>query len=179
MPVMKNEVISFFQPKAGEVFIYFTFGAGGHTRAILEQGAKVIAVDRDENNKKFADELEKIYGDNIVFVNDRFSNLKEILEKFYFNNSDNKKLKLKGILYDFGVSSMQIDEAERGFSFQKDGSLDMRMGCNSLTAYDIVNKTSESELADIIFNYGNERFARKIAREICKKKGGKADKINT
>ena len=169
-PVLKNEVLDFLQPKEGEIFIDCTFGAGGHTRAILECGAKVIAVDRDENNKKFANELEKIYGENIVFVNDRFSNLKDILEKFYFNNSENKKLKLKGILYDFGVSSMQIDEAERGFSFQKDGVLDMRMGHNSVNAYDIVNKSSERELTDLIFQYGNEKFARKIAKEICKKR---------
>ena len=170
IPVLKNEVIGFFQPKAGEIFIDCTFGAGGHTQAILECGAKVIAVDRDENNKKFANELEKIYGENIVFVNDRFSNLKDILEKFYFNNNENRKLKLKGILYDFGVSSMQIDEAERGFSFQKDGALDMRMGHNSTNAYDIVNKSSERELADLIFQYGDEKFARKIAKEICKKR---------
>ena len=170
IPVLKNEVIGFFQPKAGEIFIDCTFGAGGHTQAILERGAKVIAVDRDENNKKFADELEKIYGENIVFVNDRFSNLKDILEKFYFNNDENRKLKLKGILYDFGVSSMQIDETERGFSFQKDGFLDMRMGHNSVNAYDIVNKSSERELADLIFQYGDEKFARKIAKEICKKR---------
>ncbi len=168
IPVLKNEVLSFLQPKNGELFIDCTFGAGGHSRAILECGAKIIGVDRDENNKKFADELKKTYRNNIVFVNERFSNLKEILEKFYFNNDKNRKLKLKGILYDFGVSSMQIDNPERGFSFQKDGALDMCMGCNNITAYDVVNKTSERELADLIFRYGNEKFSRKIAKEICK-----------
>ena len=164
--VLKKEVIDFLQPEKGKIFIDCTFGAGGHTKALLDGGAKVIAIDRDDNNKKFAIELQKKYPNNLIFINTKFSQLKEILDKYNFNIEKQNHLKLNGILYDIGVSSMQIDEADRGFSFQKDGKLDMRMGCNNLSAEDIVNKASESELADIIFNYGDERFARKIAKAI-------------
>ena len=164
--VLKKEVIDFLQPEKGKIFIDCTFGAGGHTKALLDGGAKVIAIDRDDNNEKFAIELQKKYPNNLIFINTKFSQLKEILDKYNFNIEKQNHLKLDGILYDIGVSSMQIDEADRGFSFQKDGKLDMRMGCNNLSAEDIVNKASESELADIIFNYGDERFARKIAKAI-------------
>ena len=164
--VLKKEVIEFLQPEYGKIFIDCTFGAGGHTKALLDKGAKVIAIDRDENNEKFAIEIQKKYPNNLLFINTKFSQLKEILDKYNFNIHNPNHLKLAGILYDIGVSSMQIDEADRGFSFQKEGRLDMRMGCNSLSAEDIVNKASESELADIIFNYGDERFARKIAKAI-------------
>ena len=165
IPVLKNEVIELLKPETGKVFIDCTFGAGGHTRALLEKGAKVFSIDRDKNNEKFAIELQKQFGDNIVFINAKFSQLKEILEKYNFINEGQK---LDGILYDIGVSSMQIDEAERGFSFMQDGKLDMRMGCNSISAEDIVNNLPEKELADIIFNYGDERFSRKIANSIVK-----------
>ena len=156
--VLKKEVIDLFEPSEGKIFIDCTFGAGGHTKALLEKGASVIAIDRDINNKKFADELQHIYGDKLMFVNDKFSNLKEILEKYNFTKNQEHEVLLHGILYDIGVSSMQIDEAERGFSFQKDGPLDMRMGCNLMSAEDIINSASEAELADIIFRYGDERI---------------------
>lgn len=170
--VLKTEVINSLKPTKEKVFIDCTFGAGGHTKKLLENGSKVIAIDRDKNNEKFAVELQKQYGENLIFINNTFSNLKEILEEFNFKYNieySNKECnKLDGILYDIGVSSMQIDEGERGFSFQKDGKLDMRMGCNNLSAEDIVNKSSEKELADIIYNYGDERFAKKIAKEIVR-----------
>ena len=170
IPVLKQEVIDFLNPSADKTFIDCTFGAGGHTEALLEKGATVIALDRDTNNEKFAIELQKIYGEKLVFINIKFSQLKEILKKYNFlyekENAKNRTAKLDGILYDVGMSSMQIDEAERGFSFQKDGRLDMRMGCNTKSAFDIVNKASERELADIIYRYGNEKFARKIAKAI-------------
>ena len=164
--VLKKEVIDFLNPNNGKVFIDCTFGAGGHTKALLEAGAKVIAIDRDKNNEKFAIELQKKYGEKLAFINAKFSQLEEILEKYNFSISQQNCSKLDGILYDIGVSSMQIDEQERGFSFQKDGKLDMRMGCNTVSAEDIVNKATENELADIIYNYGDERFARKIAKSI-------------
>ena len=166
IPVLKTEVIDFLRPNNKKTFIDCTFGAGGHTKALLEQGANVIAVDRDANNKKFAIELQKQYPNKLVFINAKFSQLQEILDKYNFNINNKHHQKLDGILYDIGVSSMQIDEAERGFSFQKDGRLDMRMGCNNMSAEELVNKANESELADIIFRYGDERFARKIARII-------------
>ena len=170
IPILKNEVINILEPDTNKLFIDCTFGAGGHTRALLEKGAKVIAIDRDKNNEKFAIELQKQYKNKLMFINDKFSNLEVILNKFnlnyYIDNNNNKEQKLNGIFYDVGVSSMQIDEAERGFSFQKDGKLDMRMGCNNLSAEDIVNKSTKQELADIIYRYGDERFSRKIATEI-------------
>ena len=168
--VLKKEVIDLLEPSEGKIFIDCTFGAGGHTKALLEKGASVIAIDRDINNKKFADELQHIYGDKLIFINDKFSNLKEILEKYNFTKNQEPKVLLHGILYDIGVSSMQIDKAERGFSFQKDGPLDMRMGCNLMSAEDIINSASETELADIIFRYGDERFSRKIAAAIVKQR---------
>ena len=168
--VLKKEAIDLLEPAEGKIFIDCTFGAGGHTKALLEKGASVIAIDRDINNKKFADELQQIYGDKLIFINDKFSNLKEILEKYNFTKNQEHEVFLHGILYDIGVSSMQIDEAERGFSFQKDGPLDMRMGCNLMSAEDIINSASEAELADIIFRYGDERFSRKIAAAIVKQR---------
>ena len=168
IPVLKSEIIDFLQPNKDKIFIDCTFGAGGHTKALLEKGAKVIAIDRDKNNEKFITELQKKYNNNIVFENTKFSQLQEILEKYNFIKDCGYKTKLCGILYDIGVSSMQIDEAERGFSFQKDGKLDMRMGCNNLSAEDIVNTASEEELSDIIYKYGDEKFARKIAKTIVK-----------
>ncbi len=166
--VLKKEVIDFLQPSSGKIFIDCTFGAGGHTRALLENGAKVIAIDRDKNNQKFAFELQKKYKENLVFINAKFSQLKEILEKYNFIINNKNCNNLDGILYDIGVSSMQIDTPERGFSFYHDGKLDMRMGCNSMSAEDLVNNLGEKELSDIIYQYGNEKFARKIAKSIVK-----------
>ena len=165
--VLKEEVINILNPEQGKTFIDCTFGAGGHTKALLEKGAKVIAIDRDINNEKFAIEIKKQHNENFEFINDKFSNLEVILDKFNFNINDKNHNKLDGILYDIGVSSMQIDQAERGFSFQQDGVLDMRMGCNNISAEDLINNASEKELADIIYNYGDERFSRKIAHAIC------------
>ena len=179
--VLKNEAISYLQPAKNKVFIDCTFGAGGHTKALLDAGAKVIAIDRDKNNEKFDEKKKKVYGDRLVFINDKFSNLEVILEKYNFKfdaqNNNIKTDKLDGILYDIGVSSMQIDQAERGFSFQQDGKLDMRMGCNTISAEDIVNKMPEVELANLIFNYGDEKFSRKIASAIVKQRSVKP--INT
>ena len=88
--VLKKEAIELLEPAEGKVFIDCTFGAGGHTEALLKKGASVIAIDRDINNKKFADELQQIYGDKLIFINDKFSNLKEILEKY--GNIDSRKI---------------------------------------------------------------------------------------
>ena len=163
VPVLRTEVLEYLQPSDGKVFIDCTFGAGGHTKSFLEHGAKVFAIDRDKNNEKFAIELQKHFGKNLVFINNKFSFLEEILHKYNFIS---KNAKLNGVLYDIGVSSMQIDQPERGFSFQKDGPLDMRMGCNNMSAEDIVNNLHEIELSNLIYKYGEEKFARKIARAI-------------
>ena len=168
--VLKQEAIGLLQPDFGKIFIDCTFGAGGHTKALLQNGAKVIAIDRDKNNEKFAIELQKQFKDKLLFINDKFSNLEAILEKYNFKFGGKEINKLDGILYDIGVSSMQIDQADRGFSFQQDGKLDMRMGCNQLSAEDIINKASEKELADIIYKYGDEKFSRKIAHKIVEER---------
>lgn len=150
------------------IFVDCTFGAGGHTREILKtnQNAKVIAIDRDGKNESFAVELNKEFGGRITFVNDEFVNIDTILKNLKINKVD-------GFLYDVGVSSMQIDDGERGFSFQKDGPLDMRMNPNAeagIKAFDVVNLYDEKTLADIIYKYGDERKSFAISRGIVKRR---------
>jgi 16S rRNA (cytosine1402-N4)-methyltransferase len=132
-----------------------TLGAGGYTRALLDAGApRVIAIDRDPQAIAMAAPLHAHYGDRLTLVQDVFGNL------------DQHAQGVQGVVLDIGVSSMQLDEAERGFSFQGHGPLDMRMSQDGPTAADIVNHASESTLADILHHYGEERAARRIARAI-------------
>jgi 16S rRNA (cytosine1402-N4)-methyltransferase len=159
-PVLWREVLNYLNPSDGKVFVDCTFGAGGHSSLLLQNDAFVYAIDRDINNKKFADVLSEKYTDKFCFVNEKFSNIKATLEKYNINKCD-------GILYDFGVSSMQIDDAERGFSFMRDGDLKMQMGLNELSAYDVVNSFDELELQRIIRDYGEERYYKQIAAKIC------------
>jgi 16S rRNA (cytosine1402-N4)-methyltransferase len=153
-PVMLKEVIESLSPKAGEVHLDCTFGAGGYSKAILEKDAKLIAIDRDPNVIKFAEKLASEYDKNFEFININFADL------------DESQLKVNGIVLDLGVSSMQLDTAERGFSFMRDGDLDMRMGNHGLSAKDFVNNAKEEELARVIYEYGDEPASRKIARSI-------------
>jgi 16S rRNA (cytosine1402-N4)-methyltransferase len=165
IPVLLKEVISFFD---NGTFIDCTFGAGGHSKALLEAGCKVFAIDRDALNDIFAMELSKEFPENFKFINQKFSNIDKIINDDFFQDKV-----INGILYDVGVSSMQIDNPERGFSFNKDAFLDMRMGINEKSAYDVVNFSSEKDLADIIYKYGDERFSRKIAKAIVKQRARK------
>lgn len=144
-------------PLNGKVYVDATFGAGGYTRAILEKAdCKVIAFDRDESVEKIAQEFSKEFGNRFVFINAEFSMFENYLKE-----------KVDGFVFDIGVSSMQIDQAERGFSFQKDGPLDMRMNRNNpLSAEHIVNTYPEGQLADLIYKYGDERKSRWIAKKI-------------
>lgn len=157
-PVMLKEVLEVLNPKSDSIYIDATFGAGGYTRAILNsKNCRVYGIDRDNNVIKFASAISKTYNDRFSFINGEFSNLEELLLINNINGFD-------GIVFDIGVSSMQLDNAERGFSFSKPAPLDMRMNqTTGITAKDIVNSMLESDLADIIYKYGGERKSRKIA----------------
>ncbi len=155
--VMVNEVLKYLNPKEGDVILDATFGAGGYTKAILDYAnCRVIGTDRDENVLKFADVIKNEYNDRFEFYNLKFSEIKNTMEE----NS------LDGIVLDLGVSSMQLDNADRGFSFNKEASLKMTMGRNDITAYDVINNYSEKNIADIIYNYGEEVKSRVIAKKI-------------
>lgn len=160
IPVLMEEVANALAPVAGKLYVDGTFGAGGYTRRILASGADVLAIDRDPNAIAAGDVLVKQAGGKLRLVQARFSQLEDVLE-------DNKP---DGIVLDIGVSSMQLDEAERGFSFQKDGPLDMRMSGQGLSAADVVNRYKTGDLARIFNFLGDERHAGRIARMIDKRR---------
>lgn len=160
LPVMLPEVLQALQPANDEVYVDATFGAGGYTRAILEAAeCKVYAIDRDPNVRQFAETLSRDFPERFVFLAGCFSEMTELLAASGVEKVD-------GIVMDLGVSSMQIDEAERGFSFQRDGALDMRQSQQGQSAADIVNTMEADDLADILYKYGEERKSRRIARAI-------------
>jgi 16S rRNA (cytosine1402-N4)-methyltransferase len=156
-PVLLKEVLESLNPKDGEVFIDGTFGAGGYTAAILKAAnCKVIAFDRDENVKKFTQGLSKEFGDRFQFIHSPFSQM-----------ADEVSEKVDGIVLDLGVSSMQLDEEERGFSFSSSAKLDMRMDSSSgISAFEVVNGFAEEELSKIIRDFGEEKNHRRIAKKI-------------
>jgi 16S rRNA (cytosine1402-N4)-methyltransferase len=157
---MRDEVLAALRPMAGELIIDGTFGAGGYTSAILEHAdCRVLALDRDPTAIAAAGPLLACYGERLRLVESRFSVLDEVLAGTWGGQA-------AGVVLDIGVSSMQLDRPERGFSFQADGPLDMRMGSDGPTAADVVASASESALADIFFHLGEERQARRIARAI-------------
>lgn len=154
VPVLLRPLIAAVSPVGG-VWLDGTFGAGGYTRALLDAGAdKVIAVDRDPLAFEMAAPWADSYGARLEMVRGTFSRLDE-----YGQNLD-------GVALDLGVSSMQLDQAERGFSFMREGPLDMRMSQDGPSAADLCNSASEEELADIIYLYGEERASRRIAKAI-------------
>jgi len=158
--VMAKEVLEYMAPESGKIYVDGTFGFGGHTRSLLEStSCTVYALDRDPNVKEFAKALQEEFGDRLVFIEGCFGNMKELLAAQGVYGVD-------GILLDIGVSSMQIDTPSRGFSFQKDGPLDMRMSAGGRSAADLINHASEEELANIIYRYGGEKKSRYIARAI-------------
>lgn len=145
---------------ANAVYLDATFGAGGYARAILEGShGRVIALDQDPRARAFADDLRARFDARFWFIAGNFSHMLELLAAHGVGALD-------GVVFDLGVSSMQLDEAARGFSFRQDGPLDMRMAQAGTSAADIVNRASESELADIFYYLGEERQARPIARAI-------------
>jgi len=159
-PVLLNEMLETIQPKDKGVYVDGTFGAGGYSKAILgSANCRVYAIDRDPNTKRFAEAIESEFYDRFVWLLGNFSSMCTLLAAQGINQVD-------GVVLDLGVSSMQIDEGERGFSFKKDGPLDMRMEGEGMNAADFVNNASESELADILYYYGEEKAARRIAKAI-------------
>lgn len=172
IPVMKEEMIAAVAAQAGEVVVDGTFGAGGYTRAILacEPQARVIAFDRDPNVKLLADALAREFPGHFLFIPSRFSAMVEQLAAAGIHAVD-------AIVLDIGVSSMQFDESLRGFSFQREAPLDMRMSGEGLSAADIVNEYGEAELVRILRDYGEERDARRITRAIIAARA--AQKITT
>lgn len=164
---MLHEMLAALNPQDGEQIVDGTFGAGGYTRAILESAdCRVFSIDRDSHVQQFADKLKAEFGGRFVFLSGSFGQMMALLAEQGVNSVD-------GIVLDIGVSSMQIDEAERGFSFKKDGPLDMRMAQTGMTAAELVNNASETELADIIHYYGEEKAARRIAKAIVQARAEK------
>lgn len=155
IPVLLGPILAAVAPVQG-VWLDGTFGAGGYTRGLLGAGAaRVIGVDRDPSALQAAAHMQAEFGPRLTLVQGVFADLDSLAG-----------VPLDGVVLDLGVSSMQIDQAERGFSFQKDGPLDMRMGADGPSAADLVATASEGALADILFHFGEERAARRIARAI-------------
>jgi len=160
IPVLLDEVLGALAVKPGETHVDGTFGAGGYTRAILAAGAaRVFAFDRDPDAIAAGRALEAESGGRLVLVAERFSRMVEELAARGVTSVD-------GVTLDIGVSSMQLDQAGRGFSFQSDGPLDMRMEQAGMSAADFVNEADEAEIADVLHLYGEEPRARRIARAI-------------
>lgn len=164
-PVLLKEVLHYLNASQEGVYVDATFGAGGYSSAILSSNKKnkILAIDRDPNVNVTVDQFKKRYGERFSFVQNRFSQLEECLRK------ENIEL-VDGIVFDLGVSSMQLDNGERGFSFSKKAELDMRMGNNDISAYEVVNDFPEEEIANIIWQYGEESYARKIAKSIVQER---------
>ncbi|MDK9579927.1 16S rRNA (cytosine(1402)-N(4))-methyltransferase RsmH [Sneathia sanguinegens] len=162
-PVLYNEVIENMIKPEYNIYVDCTLGGGGHSEGILKNSkAKLIAIDQDDEAIKFSTKRLEKYSDRVKIFKNNFSNLKYVL---YMAGYD----KVDAILMDIGVSSNQLDKIDRGFSYKKEAFLDMRMNKEKeLTAYEIVNKFTEEEIANIIFKYGQEPKARRIARYICK-----------
>jgi len=162
--VMIEEVLSILQPSDGKIYIDGTLGAGGHSKRILESArCKVIGIDKDPEAISLCNDIKKRYQNEFFPIEENFSELKNCALSLGYDHVD-------GILLDLGVSSMQLNSSERGFSFKYNAPLDMRMNKSGDKAYNLINSAKEDLLADIIFKYGEERLSRKIAKEIVKQR---------
>ena len=165
VPVLLDEVLQYLQPKPGSRLIDATLGAGGHTREILDRvlpGGRVLAFDQDESAIRMARESLESFGSSLEIVKSNFRHIAAVAAAQGWTEAD-------GVLADIGVSSMMLDDAERGFSFMRSGPLDMRMDREQeLTAAEVVNKYNERNIADILFQFGEERRSRPIARSIVR-----------
>ena len=169
IPVMLTEVLDALNIKDGGVYVDATFGNGGYSEAILKaKDCKVIALDRDPNVLKRSNELLDKYGKKFEFRAGQFGDILDLVDE-----------DIDGAVFDIGVSSMQLDEAERGFSFSKKAPLDMRMSCSGASAFDLVNFMEEKELADLIYKYGEEKKSRQIASKIVYKRAIKPIETTT
>lgn len=158
-PVLLGEALEQLSIKSNGIYLDCTFGAGGYTKAILEKNnCSIIALDQDPRVEKIATLYKENFYNRFHFFNTNFSKAKNILEKKKFD----------GIVLDLGVSSMQLDSSIRGFSFKRDGPLDMRMGDHGLTALEFIESASEENIANVIYKYGEEVQSRQIARGIVK-----------
>jgi 16S rRNA (cytosine1402-N4)-methyltransferase len=163
-PVLLAEVLRLLEPRDGGLYVDGTFGAGGYSRGILESAdCRVWGIDRDPSAIAAGKELARRFEGRLTLIEGRFGEMRKLLADEGIESAD-------GIALDLGVSSMQIDEPSRGFSFRGDGPLDMRMGKEGASAADLVNTLSEQELADIIFRFGEEKRSRAIARAIVKRR---------
>ena len=166
-PVMLPQIISALAPKDGDYIIDATFGDGGYSESILNHANCFVAgIDRDPDAISRAHAKMEEFGNKFTILEGTFSNIERLTENTPFNRPD-------AIVFDLGVCSTQLDEAERGFSFKYDGPLDMRMSKTGESAADVVNSISESKLANIIYNYGDERASRRIARAISERRAQK------
>ncbi len=170
--VLLNEAVEFMAPAEGKVLMDGTLGGGGHTERMLAAGAIVYGVDRDPEALDYAGRRLARFGDRFIPVKGNFADAAELMKAHGLE-------KLDGILVDIGVSSRQFDDGARGFSFSKEGPLDMRMGDTGITAAEIVNVWDESELARLFWEYGEERASRKIARHICEERVASPFKTTT
>jgi 16S rRNA (cytosine1402-N4)-methyltransferase len=159
VPVLLKEAMEALDPRAGGLYVDGTFGAGGYARALLDRGARVIAVDRDPTAIRAGEALKASSDGRLELVEARFGELDEVAKRLGVDAVD-------GIVLDIGVSSMQLDEAARGFSLRFDAPLDMRMGRSGRSAADILRDDDEATIADILFHFGEERASRRIARAI-------------
>jgi 16S rRNA (cytosine1402-N4)-methyltransferase len=161
VPVMTAEVLQFLRPERGGIFVDCTVGLGGHSRALLEAGAtRLIGLDRDRDALDLARQTLAPWSDRVELVHADYRSLADVLDRQRVGMVD-------GTVADLGVSSLQFDAEGRGFSFQRDEALDMRMDrSEGITAADLIARASERELADAIYAYGEERFSRRIARAI-------------
>ena len=164
VPVLLNEVVEALRPTGGERYLDGTFGAGGYTRALLDKAdCQVIALDRDPDAIIAGQALAERYPSRLLLIEGRFGDMAGLLEAEGVREVD-------GVALDLGVSSMQFDRPERGFSFRASGPLDMRMEKRGTSAADLVNQADEAELADIFWRYGEERRSRRVARAIVEQR---------
>lgn len=160
IPVLADEVVDALAIAPGETHVDGTFGAGGYAKAFLDKGAaRVLAFDRDPEAIQYGEALAAACGGRLTLVPERFSRMRQALAARGVEKVD-------GVALDIGVSSMQLDQAARGFSFQADGPLDMRMSGEGQSAADFLNQADEAEIADVLFHYGEEPKSRRVARAI-------------
>ena len=170
-PVLLKELVDAIKPKENEIYFDATFGDGGYSSKLLETtNCQVVAIDQDPFVQTKAQEFKQRYGERFNFFEEKFSGIQNVMERI-------EKKEINGFVFDIGVSSMQLDNPDRGFSFQKEGSLDMRMDSKGKTAAELIENIQENELADLIYNYGDERNSRRIAKKIVEYR--KNNKINT
>jgi len=159
IPVLLDEVVAAIAPAPGMRIVDATFGAGGYSRALLDAGARVFAFDRDPHAIEEGAWMEARYGNLLSLHPHRFSKMRSEMQRIGVPQVD-------AVVMDIGVSSMQLDRAERGFAFSQDGPLDMRMGGEGESAADFLNTADEAAIADVLYHYGEERQSRRVARAI-------------